>query len=217
MTSADCHGAVLIGDFLSWDSADYKLSEALSNLEIVQEVLLLQLDEVAVDLDLFRLQMRNFDPDTVMVSIRTKAFEYMAQEVQRVIHTETRLGHRAAVLFFHLQAQGIPAGQRAFANAVVTRADGSQHYDKFVQRIGALLEPAPLYVDEGIQLRRLMTSSPTGSSPNGSGQPSTAVGAKMSSRRTHVRQPCARLSGRGTMYWSWWAVAAATRILWIFA
>lgn len=148
MTSADCHGAVLIGDFLSWDSADYKLSEALSNLEIVQEVLLLQLDEVAVDLDLFRLQMRNFDPDTVMVSIRTKAFEYMAQEVQRVIQTETRLGHRVAVLFFHLQAQGIPAGQRAFANAVVTRADGSQHYDKFAERVGALLEPAPLYVDE---------------------------------------------------------------------
>ncbi len=73
MTSADCHGAVLIGDFLSWDSADYKLSEACL------------------------IQMRNFDPDTVMVSIRTKAFEYVAQEVQRVIHTETRLGHRAVV------------------------------------------------------------------------------------------------------------------------
>lgn len=44
------HRVVLVGDRLSWDSADYKLFAAVEALPTVQEALFVQADEVEEDL-----------------------------------------------------------------------------------------------------------------------------------------------------------------------
>ena len=143
----------LIGDFLSWDSADYKLAEALDTSLAVEETLYLQLDEI--EIDLLSLQLRSFDPNTVLVSIRARAFEHILQLVLSVVRRECRQGDRIVVIAFHLQAHAIRAAQRAFARVSRTAAGNSSHEDRYALRAAAYceaygvgLEPLPLMMDD---------------------------------------------------------------------
>lgn len=143
----------LIGDFLSWDSADYKLAEALDTSLAVEETLYLQLDEI--EIDLLSLQLRSFDPNTVLVSIRARAFEHILQLVLSVVRKECRQGDRIVVIAFHLQAHAIRAAQRAFARVSSTEAGDSSHEDRYALRAAAYcetygveLEPLPLMMDD---------------------------------------------------------------------
>ena len=126
------HRVVLVGDFLSWDSADYKIAQALEIVGTVEDVLVLQLDEVGADL--LALQLRSFDPTIVLISVRTRAYEHLVQLVQHVAWTESRRGEDVVVAVLHLQAHAIPAAQRAFARSVVLHAGGEQSDDKYEDR-----------------------------------------------------------------------------------
>ena len=144
---------VLIGDFLSWDSADYKLAEALDTSFAIEETLYLQLDEI--EADLLSLQLRSFDPNTVLVSIRTRAFEHILQLVLKVVRMECRLGERVVVIAFHLQAHAIRAAQRAFAGVSSFFAGRRHQEDRYEHRAaahretyGVELEPVPLMLDD---------------------------------------------------------------------
>ena len=123
---------VLVGDFLSWDSADYKVAQALEIVGTVEDLLVLQLDEV--EGDLLALQLRSFDPTIVLISVRTRAYEHLVQLVEHVTWTESRRGEDVVVAVLHLQAHAIPAAQRAFARTVVLHADGEQYDDKYEDR-----------------------------------------------------------------------------------
>jgi len=143
----------LIGDFLSWDSADYKIAEALDVSRAVEETLYLQLDEI--EIDLLSLQLRSFDPNTVLVSIRARAFEHILQLVLNVVRKECRQGDRIVVIAFHLQAHAIRSAQRAFAGVSSSEARGSSHEDSYARRAAAYrktygveLESLPLMMDE---------------------------------------------------------------------
>lgn len=143
----------LIGDFLSWDSADYKLAEALDSSFAIEETLYLQLDEI--EADLLSLQLRSFDPNTLLVSIRTRAFEHILPLALKIVRTECRLGERIVVIAFHLQAHAIPAAQRAFAGVSSSEAGGSLREDRYEHRAaahrdtyGVVLEPVPFMMDD---------------------------------------------------------------------
>ena len=151
------HRVVLVGDFLSWDSADYKVAQALEIVGTVEDLLVLQLDEV--EGDLLALQLRSFDPTIVLISVRTRAYEHLVLLVEHVARTESRRGEDVVVAVLHLQAHAIPAAQRAFARSVVLHAGGEQSDDKYEDRtaryradynygrdLAAL--PLLLYIDE---------------------------------------------------------------------
>jgi hypothetical protein len=141
------HRVVLVGDHLSWDSADYKLSAAVEVLPAVEEVLFVQVDEV--DEDLLALQLRSFDPDTVLVSVRTRAFERLPWTVLRIARSECRRGDNIVVLVLQLQAHTIPVYDRAFARVGTWRADGSHAMDTFESRADReVREVLRLYVDD---------------------------------------------------------------------
>ena len=141
------HRVVLVGDHLSWDSADYKLSAAVEVLPAVEEVLFVQIDEV--DEDLLALQLRGFDPDTIMVSVRTRAFERLPWTVLRIARSECRRGDSLVVLVLQLHAHAIPVYDRAFARVGTWRADGSHEVDTFESRAeGGAQEVLRLYVDD---------------------------------------------------------------------
>jgi hypothetical protein len=141
------HRVVLVGDQLSWDSADYKLSAAVELLPTVEEVLFVQVDEV--DDDLLALQLRSFDPDTVLVSVRTRAFERLPWTVLQIARSECRRGDNLVVLVLQLQAHAIPTYDRAFARVGTWRADGSHEVDTFESRAdGQVREVLRLYVDD---------------------------------------------------------------------
>jgi hypothetical protein len=151
------HRVVLVGDFLSWDSADYKIAQALEIVGTVEDVLVLQLDEVGADL--LALQLRSFDPTIVLISVRTRAYEHLVQLVEHVAWTESRRGEDVVVAVLHLQAHAIPAAQRAFARSVVLHADGEQYDDKYEDRTARYkadynydrdfaARPLLLYIDE---------------------------------------------------------------------
>jgi hypothetical protein len=148
---------VLVGDFLSWDSADYKVAQALEIVGTVEDLLVLQLDEV--EGDLLALQLRSFDPTIVLISVRTRAYEHLVHLVEHVARTESRRGEDVVVAVLHLQAHAIPAAQRAFARSVVLHADGEQYDDKYEDRTARYkadynydrdfaARPLLLYIDE---------------------------------------------------------------------
>jgi len=142
------HRVVLVGDRLSWDSADYKLLAAVEALPSVQEALFVQADEV--DEDLLALQFRSFDPDTVLVSVRTRAFELLPWKCLQIARTQCTRGNSIAVIVFHLQAHAIPAADRAFANVrhLTRHADGYE-VDSFESRAGGIAsEVLPMHVDD---------------------------------------------------------------------
>jgi hypothetical protein len=112
------HRAVLIGDRLSWDSADYKLLAALESLPTVEEAIFLQVDEA--EEDLLALQLRNFDPDTVLVSVRARTFERLPRTVLRIARSECRRRQDVVVLVFQLQAHAIPPSDRAFVRPCIS-------------------------------------------------------------------------------------------------
>ena len=89
------HRVVLVGDFLSWDSADYKVAQALEIVGTVEDLLVLQLDEV--EGDLLALQLRSFDPTIVLISVRTRAYEHLVLLVEHVARTESRRGEDVVV------------------------------------------------------------------------------------------------------------------------
>ena len=143
------HRVVMLGDRLSWDSADYKIFEALESLTTVEDAVFVQVDEV--DEDLLALQLRNFDPDTVLVSVRTRAFENLPWTVLQIVRTQCRRRHEIVVLVFHLHAHAIPPSDRAFASirraghvvdSYESRAMGRWHDPR------TSLEVLQLHVDE---------------------------------------------------------------------
>ena len=141
------HRVVLIGDRLSWDSPDYKIYSALESLATVQETMFVQADEA--DIDLLALQLRGFDPDTVLVSVRTRALERLPQTVARIVRTQCPRRHHVVVLVLHLQAHTIPRTERAFAMSVQPRGDGTTVRDDYESRAeGDVTEMLPLFVDE---------------------------------------------------------------------
>ena len=141
------HRVVLIGDRLSWDSPDYKIYSALESLATVQETMFVQADET--DVDLLALQLRGFDPDTVLVSVRTRALERLPQTVARIVRTQCPRRHHVVVLVLHLQAHAIPRTERAFAMSVEPRGDGTLVRDDYESRAeGDVTEMLPLFVDE---------------------------------------------------------------------
>ena len=60
---------IYIGDFLCSESPDFELVEALDNIGIVDEVLVMQIDEL--EFDLFVAQIHNFRPHVLMYSAST--------------------------------------------------------------------------------------------------------------------------------------------------
>ena len=143
------HRVVLVGDRLSWDSADYKLFAAVEALPTVQEALFVQADEV--EEDLLALQFRSFDPDMVLVSVRTRAFELLPWKCLQIARAQCRRGDSIAVMVFHLQAHAIPAADRAFANVrnLARLADDGYEMDSFESRAGGIAsEVLRMHVDD---------------------------------------------------------------------
>ena len=102
-------------------------------------------------LGLRRLQeLRNFDPDTVLVSVRARTFERLPRTVLRIARSECRRRQDVVVLVFQLQAHAIPPSDRAFVRASTQNADGSHAIDSYESRadISFVTEVLPLYVDE---------------------------------------------------------------------
>ena len=141
------HRVALIGDFLSWSSADYKLRAAIEVFGDVEESLSLQIDEV--EEDLLALQLRSFDPDTLLISVRTRAFEGLVHSILRTARAECRRGGSLVVLLFHLQAHAIPASDRAFARVITEHTDGTPRVDSYAARAPPLgAEMLRLFVDD---------------------------------------------------------------------
>ena len=144
------HRVALIGDFLSWDSADFKLRAAIEMFGGVEESLSLQVDEV--EEDLLALQLRSFDPDTMLISVRARAFEGLVQSIVRTARAECKRGDTLVVLVFHLQAHAIPAADRAFTRVVTEHADGSRRVDRYAARVPPGSETLRLFVDNWASL-----------------------------------------------------------------
>ena len=109
----------------------------------------MQADEV--EEDLLALQFRSFDPDMVLVSVRTRAFELLPWKCLQIARAQCTRGDSIAVMVFHLQAHAIPAADRAFANVrnLARHADDGYEMDSFESRAGGIAsEVLRMHVDD---------------------------------------------------------------------